>query len=377
VFLGIRKFIDENYLHFNAGELSRCANSLSTFLTDGGRLMLTLAGAMSTAGIGKTLAPAIRAGFIDAICCTGANLEEDYFALIGRSEYETVSDWRAFSPEDDALLASRGLNRVTDVAIPESVIRTSETALLAYLNEAGKLTTSTRASQILLDLAANIVTSETVLTTERVVTTETVITAETVVTPETLMNAETGAAPETLVTTKTITKHANPDQDESRKTNAKSQRSESWLVAAAEMGTAIFCPGFEDSTLGNIIAARISDGTLKSGCISSGLDEMAMLANWYRSDSQPAGFLQVGGGIAGDFAISVVPMLRQDLGEEVPLWAWFAQISESRPSYGGYSGAPPSEKISWEKLAVDTPRFVIESDATIVLPLLLGYLLDL
>jgi deoxyhypusine synthase len=103
---------------------------------------------------------------------------------------------------------------------------------------------------------------------------------------------------------------------------------------------------------------------------------MKDLAEWYRNQNNPIGFLQVGGGIAGDYPICVVPMLRQDLGLEVPMWAWFAQISESRPSFGGYSGAPPNEKISWGKIAVDTPRFVIESDATIVLPMILQYLLD-
>ena len=101
---------------------------------------------------------------------------------------------------------------------------------------------------------------------------------------------------------------------------------------------------------------------------------MQALADWYREDDSPTGILQVGGGIAGDFAISVVPMLRQDVGIDVPRWAWFAQISESRPSYVGYSGAPPNEKISWDKLDVSTPKFVIESDATIVLPILLSML---
>jgi len=71
-----------------------------------------------------------------------------------------------------------------------------------------------------------------------------------------------------------------------------------------------------------------------------------------------------------------VPMLRQDLGEDVPLWSWFAQISEATTSYGGYSGAPPNEKISWGKLSIDTPRFMIESDATIVLPLLFTAILE-
>jgi len=150
----------------------------------------------------------------------------------------------------------------------------------------------------------------------------------------------------------------------------------SWLCAAKEMGIPVFTPGWADSTMGNIFSARLIDGTLlDSSIITNDLDRMTQLADWYRSQNTPIGFLQVGGGIAGDYAICVVPMLRQDLLEDVPKWSWFAQISESRPSYGGYSGAPPNEKISWQKLGPETPRFVIESDASIVLPLLLQYLL--
>ena len=150
---------------------------------------------------------------------------------------------------------------------------------------------------------------------------------------------------------------------------------DSWLVAAAECNLPLFVPGWEDSTLGNIFAARVIDGTVDVDAVLSGTHYMLGLADWVRAHPNN-GFLQVGGGIAGDFPICVVPMLRQDLGEDVPLWAWFAQISESRPSYGGYSGATPNEKISWEKLGVETPKFVIESDATIVLPILLSCLLD-
>ena len=103
---------------------------------------------------------------------------------------------------------------------------------------------------------------------------------------------------------------------------------------------------------------------------------MQALADWYREDDSPTGLLQVGGGISGDFPICVVPMLRQDVGIDVNLWSWFAQISESRPSYGGYSGAPPNEKISWGKLSLETPTFVIESDASIVLPLILEAIME-
>ncbi len=150
---------------------------------------------------------------------------------------------------------------------------------------------------------------------------------------------------------------------------------QSWLMAAADANLPIFTPGWEDSTLGNILAARVLDCSLKGpGIVRGGLEAMQALADWYREDDSPTGLLQVGGGIAGDFAVSVVPMLRQDAKVDVSLWSWFAQISESRPSYGGYSGAPPNEKISWGKISEDTPRFVIESDATIVLPLLLAAL---
>ena len=99
--------------------------------------------------------------------------------------------------------------------------------------------------------------------------------------------------------------------------------------------------------------------------------------DWYgkQSANHSIGFFQIGGGIAGDFPICVVPLIQQDLQRAAPFWGYFCQISDSTTSFGSYSGAVPNEKISWGKLAIDTPRFVIESDATIVAPLIFGYLL--
>ena len=157
-----------------------------------------------------------------------------------------------------------------------------------------------------------------------------------------------------------------------------SNTNHSWLLAAAEVDLPLFVPGWEDSTLGNIFAARCIDGSISNPeIICSGTSYMHKLAKWYQQQ-QPnsVGLLQIGGGISGDFAISVVPMLRQDLKIDIPLWSWFCQISDSTTSYGSYSGAIPSEKITWGKLSHDTPRFIIESDATIILPLILAYLLD-
>ncbi|MBP50569.1 MAG: deoxyhypusine synthase family protein [Candidatus Thalassarchaeaceae archaeon] len=313
--MSIREFMDEHYLHFNAGELARCSSSLREFLDGGGRLMVTLAGAMSTAEMGRSLAPAIRAQKVHAICCTGANLEEEVFSLVSRSKYEKISNWRDLTAQDDANLRDRGMNRVTDVAIPEESFRGLEESLMALWEDAEAAGDSRFPHEYLYDLLL----------------------------------------------------HGGLDFDSSPE--------KSWLMAAADANLPIFTPGWEDSTLGSILAARVLDRSLKDASIvKGGLEAMQSLADWYREDDSPTGILQVGGGISGDFAISVVPMLRQDVGMDVPLWSWFAQISESKASYGGYSGAPPNEKISWEKIDVATPRFMIESDATIVLPLLLASL---
>jgi len=307
---GVRGFVDRHFSHFNAGALRDCAKSLDGFLTNGGKLMITLAGAMSTAEIGKSLAPLIRSGKVHAVTCTGANLEEDIFNLVAHNSYERVQNWRNLSQEDDEKLRDQGFNRVTDTCIPEEeAIRHIEAEILNQWKD-NVAFPHEHLMAILDDLEYDI------------------------------------------------------------------PKSESWLLAAKEVGIPVFVPGWEDSTLGNIFASYCIKGEVNETAVKSGIQYMMELTEWYKSTSEPIGFLQLGGGIAGDFPICVVPMIRQDMGEEVQLWSWFGQISESTASYGGYSGAPPNEKISWGKLAPGTPMHVIESDATIVAPILFTYLLE-
>jgi deoxyhypusine synthase len=155
---------------------------------------------------------------------------------------------------------------------------------------------------------------------------------------------------------------------------------DSWLVAACDKNLPIIVPGWEDSTLGNIFAAHVIQGDVNNvHTVKGGIQYMMYLADWYRAASADAtiGFFQIGGGIAGDFPICVVPMLAQDLlMQDIPRWAYFCQISDSTTSYGSYSGAVPSEKITWGKLGATTPSYVIESDATIVAPLIFAYVLE-
>ncbi len=317
----IRTFVDEHFRHFNAGTVGRAARSLTGFLGDGGRLFLTLAGAMSTAEIGRSLAEMIRAGHVAAISCTGANLEEDLFNLVAHDAYVKVPSHEDLSPENDLDFLNRHLNRVTDVCIPEEeAIRTLEHRLMKIWHAAQTNGSSSLPHRYVYQ----------------------------------------------LLTSGVLEGHY------------QAKPSNSWVLAAAEVDLPLYVPGWEDSTLGNIFAARCDEGLLEPNIVLSGTHYMTDLMAFYRSTTSPLAFLQSGGGIAGDFPICVVPLLHQDLGEtEVALWSWFCQITDAKASYGGYSGAPPNEKISWGKLGVETPKFNIQSDASIVLPLLFGYVLDL
>jgi deoxyhypusine synthase len=287
-------------------------------------VLLAMAGAMSTSEIGIALAEMIRTRRIHAICCTGANLEEDVFNLIAGKDYQLVPNYRDLTPSDDQSLLERGLNRVTDTCIPESqAIGPVEDAIVAEWKRADASGQRLFPHQFVYNVLRS------------------------------------GALRDRYQLDPAV----------------------SWVHAAMELDLPIFVPGWEDSTLGNVYAARCMTAEIGNvHTVRSGVEYMMTLAQFYEAtaSTHPLGFLQIGGGIPGDFAICVVPMLRQDLQRtDTPLWSYFCQISDSTTSYGSYSGAPPSEKISWGKLAVDTPTFMIESDATIVAPLLFAIVLGL
>jgi len=147
-------------------------------------------------------------------------------------------------------------------------------------------------------------------------------------------------------------------------------------------------PGFEDSTMGNIFASYTYNGKHKpknmpsvSGSVmKGGLDYFTSLYDWYMEESTnaPIAFLQLGGGIAADFPICVVPSLKHDLGKKnVRDWAGFIEIGSSPMSYGSYSGAGGKEKITWDKLSTKSYFQIIQSDVTVAFPWIAAILLDL
>ena len=317
----ISQFILHNYRHFNAAALVDAAKGYETHLLEGGKMLVSLAGAMSTAELGISLAEMIRQDKIAIISCTGANLEEDLMNLVAHSHYERVPNYRDLTPQDEWALLEKGLNRVTDTCIPEE--------------EAFR-----RLQKHIYELWKKADTSG-----ERYF-------------PHEYMFQ--------MIKSGVLEQYYEIDPKNS------------WMVAAAEKNVPIIVPGWEDSTMGNIFASYIIKNDLKASTMKSGIEYMVWLADWYRrnSEGKGVGFFQIGGGIAGDFPICVVPMMYQDLEwHDVPFWSYFCQISDSTTSYGSYSGAVPNEKITWGKLDINTPKFIVESDATIVAPLIFAYIL--
>src|SRR6187549_1163675 len=116
----IKDFITHNYRHFNAAVVVDAAQAYVDHLDKGGKMFVTVPGAMSTAELGISLAEMIRSGKVHGICCTGANLEEDVFNLVAHDYYKRVPNYRDLTPADEKALLDSHYNRVTDTCIPEN-----------------------------------------------------------------------------------------------------------------------------------------------------------------------------------------------------------------------------------------------------------------
>jgi len=316
----ILRFVLENYKNFNARVTRDALVAYWRHVDGGGKMFWAVAGAMSSAQLGITLAPAIRAGLVHGLSVTGANLEESLFRLVAHHGYKDFPEYRYFTKDDDTRILEARMRRVTDTSIPEDeAFRAVEKFIVPMWTKATRAKKRRFWHEYFYELVQ--------------------------------------ALPREL------------HQGKAR---------ESWLLAAAKKNLPIVVPGHEDSTFGNIFASHVKTGECSPLIVKSGIEYMAEWYDQYQklSRGRGVGFFQIGGGIAGDFPICVVPSIKYDLQQPVKPWAYFCQISDSTTSYGSYSGATPNEKITWDKLTRDTPMFVIESDATIVAPLLLSALLE-
>jgi len=298
----VSKFIQHHFRHFNAAALVDAAKGYEEHLLGGGKMMITLAGAMSTGELGISLAEMIM-------------------NLVAHTHYKRIPNYRDLTPEQEWELMEKGWNRVTDTCIPEEqAFRKIQDHIKRIWKDAGAKGERHFPHEYLYQLLLSGV----------------------------------------------------------MKDDYEIDPKDSWMIAAAEKNLPIVVPGWEDSTLGNIFASYVIRNEVKASTMKSGIEYMVWLSEWYTKNSggKGVGFFQIGGGIAGDFPICVVPMLYQDLEmHDIPFWSYFCQISDSTTSYGSYSGAVPNEKITWGKLDIHTPKFIIESDATIVAPLIFAWVL--
>lgn len=316
----ITDFITTHFRHFNAATLVDAAKSYDSHIKSGKKMLIAMGGAMSTAELGISLAEMIREGKVHAISCSANNLEEDIFNLIAHDHYVRIPNYRDLTPQDERELLDKHLNRVTDTCIPEGeAIRRIEKHIFSIWKRAEGQGERKLPFQYFYQLI------------------------------------ESGVLKEYY--------QIDPKN--------------SWVIAACEKNIPIFTPGWEDSTLGNIFTGYCLRNELKPSTMKSGIELMMLLSEWYQKNcgNDGIGFFQIGGGIAGDFPICVVPMLQQDMQVDVPFWSYFCQITDTNESYGSYSGANPTEKITWGKLDENTPKFAINSDATIVAPLIFAYVL--
>jgi deoxyhypusine synthase len=321
----VGRFMEFTMQGYNSATLVEAAQAWVRLLEDDGDMFVAVAGAASTGQIGRTLARLIRERKVCGIGCTGANLEEDPFNLVGFNAYEYLPKYGMMTTNEDSKLGMSGHPRVTDATIPEKeAMQPVCDALCVEWKKADVSGERLFPYQFMYRVLLSGVLKD------------------------------------------AIKKHeGHPEW--------------SWMLAAAEMNLPIFTPGWEDSTTGNCYAGLRARGEIMGRPVKDGTEWFEEMGNWYRTASKQSsgiGFFQIGGGIAGDGPICVVPYLLTDMKEEdTKFWSYFAQITDAHVSYGGYSGASPTEKVSWLKLSPDGPMFDIHSDASICFPLVAAYVL--
>lgn len=327
----VTKFAQKTLNHLNGGSTLQAALWLNNHLKNGGKLVVTLAGALSSFQVGVMLAELIRKNKVHLVSATGANHEESYYRYVAHSHYAYIPRYTELTPNQEAELRDAGLRRITDTFLPEDEsVRIMEPHLLKMWKEAERKSESYLPHEYFRRLYKE--------------------------------------------------KLIKPDP--------KANPQDSWTYAAYEKNIPIVVPGFEDSTMGNIFASYTYGGSLKkkgdtviSGSVmKSGLEYFHLMYDWYIKESKdhPIAFLQLGGGIAADFPICVVPSIKHDLKHHnVRDWAGFIEIGSSPMSYGSYSGAGGKEKITWDKLSTKSYYQIIQSDVTVAFPWMAAVLLGL
>ncbi len=307
---------------------------------NGGKIFLTMSGAGSTFEQGIMISELIRANKIAAISVTGANLEESLYRAVASTDYAYIPNYQKLTRRQEKELDNVGLRRITDTFLPEDE---SVRVLLPRLEKLWRKAMREKKQYLwheyFMQLFAEGITFD-------------------------------------------------------------SDSRDCWLYNAWRKNIPVIVPGWEDSTMGNIFTHACYDGDheflakhklkkpVDPRCVLPSIAYMHRLAEWYMNNTaeKSIAFLQLGGGIAADFPICVVPHLKKDYLYKRSLefqeavirsWAGFVEVDDATMSCGSYSGAAADEKVTWGKLTEDAPGFFISGDYTLAFPdltaLILGW----
>ncbi len=330
----VSNFLVNTKRHCNGGRTVDAGLWLKSHCDDGGKLFVTMSGAGSSFQMGIVLSELIRAGKVAAISVTGANMEESLYRLLANSHYAYIRDYTSLTQEQELELDHAGFRRITDTFLPEEEsVRVVLDPLMDLWREAEEKGECLHWHEFFFRLF------------EREL--------------------------------------IKPDPTASVK--------DCWLYQAWKHGVHVVVPGWEDSTMGNIFTHATYSGAhefleryvlekpISSQVVKHNHEYMHSLAAWYMDNTKTKklAFLQLGGGIAADFPICVVPHLKKDflagqtLSDQerfIPTWAGFVEIHLTPMSAGSYSGAGHMEKITWGKFQPGSFGMQIFGDFTSIFP---------
>lgn len=331
----VTSFLVSKKIHCNGGATVRSGLYLRQHLLNGGKMFLTMSGAGSSFQMGKTISELIRAGKVHGISVTGANMEESLYRYVAHSQYAYIPKYAKLTAEQEEELRTVGIRRITDTFLPEEEsVRVVLDALMQLWTQAQEQGKSYLWHEYFFQLF------------------------------------ERGLVQK----------------------DPEAREEDCWLFNAWKYKIPVYVPGWEDSTMGNIFTHACYTGEhpflaqykleepISKDVVKRNFEYMHHIAERYmdtaKSDSRIA-FLQLGGGIAADFPICVVPHIKHDfLAEEpdatkdasVQPWACFVEINSGDMSYGSYTAAGYDEKITWDKFAPGSFGQQIHGDYTVIFP---------
>ena len=308
--------IEQTMLAYNGSRLREaCELVTKKMLEPDVTVGLTLAGALTPAGLGRScVVPLIKAGFVDWIVATGANLYHDmHFAF--------DCDLHVGTPYvDDADLRQNGVVRIYDV---------------------------------LLDFTDCLMRTDFIL-------------AEILKKPE--FNQKMGLAE----LHNRIGKYVAEMED------ANNTRDSSILAAAYRADVPVYTSSPGDSTIGMVIAKLSALGFEFNIDPFFDVNETSSYVLAAKRGGGKHAVMLMGGGSPKNFMLQTEPQLQESFHIQEAGQDYFLQVTDARPDTGGLSGATPHEAVSWGKVdPLSLPDSVVcYADTTLVLPLLTHYALS-